>query len=66
MHNTEQHTLPTQVRLGDYYKAKHLYSLEVAVDGTGTTILVDACNRTQAASIAKRAGYEVFSVNMIG
>ena len=30
------------------------------------TIDIDATNRTQAASKAKKQGYEVYSINMVG
>jgi hypothetical protein len=41
---------------------KHLYEIQVP----GGYIQVEANNRTQAASIARKAGYEVLSVNMVG
>lgn len=60
------------LRLGDS-NAKHLYVVEVwakASNATGAramqSIDVDANNRAQAAAIAKRAGFEVCSVNMVG
>ena len=43
--------------------SKHLYMIEVAY---GEYIKVEANNRTQAAAIAKRNGYEVRSVSMEG
>lgn len=43
--------------------APHAYEVEVA---PGEYVKVYAVNRTQAASIAKRAGYTVRSVGMIG
>ena len=47
--------------------AKHLYELIVALpDHTLASVLIDADSRSQAAAIAKRQGYEVMSVNMIG
>jgi hypothetical protein len=49
------------IRLGDV-KAAHLY--EISTDKG--RIQVDAHNRTQAASIACKAGYKVHDVNMVG
>jgi len=51
--------------------AKHSYDVEVSVykDGkyhTSDGVEVWANNRTQAGSIARKAGYDVRSVNMIG
>ena len=43
--------------------APHAYEVEVT---PGEYVKVYAVNRTQAASIAKRAGYTVRSVGMIG
>lgn len=40
---------------------KHLYTIET----TTGYVDVEANNRTQAAAIAKRNGYEVRSVNMV-
>ena len=42
--------------------AKHLYEVEVK----GGSIDVEANTRTEAAARARKAGYEVKSVNMIG
>lgn len=50
-------------RIGNKATAKHLYSVEI--EG-GKAIEVDANTNTQAVSIAKKAGYVVRSVNMIG
>lgn len=58
-------TKHTTIRLGDR-KAAHLYSVEVLTATGRTEIDVDANTRTQAGSIAKKAGYVVCSVNMIG
>ena len=51
--------------------AKHEYEIEVDMSGDGEYrhqydhyILVCANNRTQAAAMARKAGYEVRSVNM--
>lgn len=45
----------------------HLYSIEVKLkDGTKGQVDVEGNNRNQAASLAKKAGYEVCSVNMVG
>lgn len=49
------------IRIGNK-TAKHLYEI-------GTQhgrIAVDANTRAQAASIAKKAGYEIHDVNMVG
>ena len=52
--------------------AKHLYELEVRETGSDAPspewkrIEVYAENRTQAEKIARMAGYEACSVNMIG
>lgn len=43
---------------------RHLYSL--GVEGPDKVIEVSAHNRTQAAAIARREGYVVRDVNMIG
>jgi len=43
--------------------SKHLYSVEVE---HGVWIQVEANNRTQAAAIAKRAGFDVRSISMEG
>jgi type II secretory pathway component PulF len=46
---------------------KHLYEIEtVGKEGHKIKIEVEADNRNQAASVARKAGYEVHSVNMIG
>lgn len=48
-------------------RASHAYDVEVArVDGDVTTLRVTAYTRASAASIARKAGYTVRSVNMIG
>jgi hypothetical protein len=49
------------IRLGDV-KAAHLY--EISTDKG--RIQVDARNRNQAANIARKAGYDVRDVNMVG
>ena len=51
--------------LPSIYKAgtTHSYDIEVSYD---TFITVHANSRTQAAAIARKAGYEVRSVNMVG
>jgi hypothetical protein len=49
--------------------AKHLYDVEVQLGEdyrTRKIIEVEANNRDQAARLAKKAGYEPCSVNMIG
>lgn len=47
--------------------AQHSYDVEVNTpDGNRTNIEVWATNRTQAGSIAKRAGFVVWSMSMIG
>lgn len=47
--------------------AKHLYELVVALpDSTLASVFIDADSRSQAAAIAKRRGYQVLSINMIG
>lgn len=49
-------------RIGNFKTATHLYEL-----GTDKgSIQVDARTRDQAANIAKRAGYQVRDVNMVG
>jgi hypothetical protein len=54
-------------RLGNAATTTHLYSLEVLNPlGKRNAIEVYANSRTQAASIAKRAGYSICSINMIG
>jgi hypothetical protein len=42
---------------------EHLYEIEISA---AEKIEVEANTRSQAASIAKKAGFEVRSVNMIG
>lgn len=42
----------------------HAYNVEVSSNGDYVT--VHASNRASAAATAKKAGYEVFSVNMVG
>ncbi len=42
----------------------HAYNVEVSRNGD--YVLVHASNRTSAAATAKKAGYEVRSVNMVG
>ena len=44
----------------------HLYRLEVTKDGAKGQVDVEANTRSQAANMARKAGYEVASVNMIG
>ncbi len=51
--------------LGDS-SAEHRYYVEVMKEDFQTSVMVDANTRTQAASYAKKAGYEVCSVNMVG
>ena len=46
--------------------SKHLYEVETKVDGNIVKIDVHADTRTQATKLAKAAGYEVRSVNMVG
>ena len=51
--------------------ANHSYDVEVSVykDGkyhTSDNVGVEANNRTQAASMVRKAGYDVRSVNMTG
>lgn len=46
--------------------AKHSYDVEVMKDGMIGLVAVEANNRSQAASIVAKAGYEVRSVNMVG
>lgn len=53
------------IRLGNK-DAKHLYSVSVEKDGIRSTIEIDANNRTQAESIARKAGYVVRDMNMVG
>ena len=52
-------------RLGNE-PAKHLYEIGVEKVGTISKIEILANTRTQAASIAKKAGYVVRDVNMVG
>lgn len=52
--------------LGDRVKSSHLYSVEILTLDSRNTVDVYANNRTQAGALAKRAGYTVCSVNMIG
>ncbi|MDN3120641.1 hypothetical protein P0E62_13625, partial [Enterococcus faecalis] len=70
--NDDEASMQT-VRLGDRNKSAHLYDVEVnetalPVNGSGGyfTVQVDADTRSQASAIAKRAGYSVRSVNMVG
>lgn len=51
------------IRLGNK-NAKHRY--EIQITARYDVVVVDANNRTQAATIAKKAGYNVMSVNMVG
>ncbi len=53
------------IRIGNT-AATHLYSVGVKKNGQRLTIEIDANNRTQAASIAVKAGYEVCDMNMVG
>jgi hypothetical protein len=59
---TTRNRSPTMQVLGNP-AAPHAYEVEVT---PGEYVKVYAVNRTQAASIAKRAGYTVRSVGMIG
>lgn len=43
---------------------RHCYNVEV--NSKGDYVTVHASNRVSAAATAKKAGYEVWSVNMIG
>ena len=45
---------------------KHLYEIGTVIEGQITTIEVMANTATQAGSIAKKNGYTVRDVNMIG
>jgi|GEM_PF-5284901 len=53
--------------LGEFKPGEHTYEVD-ARDPAGhrATVTVHARNRDQAASLAKRAGLAVFSVNMVG
>jgi|AntRauTorcE11897_2_1112592.scaffolds.fasta_scaffold76145_1 hypothetical protein len=46
--------------------SKHFYEIVTLIDGEITSIGVEANTSTQAASIAKKNGYTVRHVNMIG
>jgi len=52
-------------RFGDR-SSKHLYRMEVRSEGKRFEIEVDANSRDQARTIAQRAGYLVYSINMVG
>jgi hypothetical protein len=45
---------------------EHLYAIGHGRDRHEGTVQVEANNRNQAASIARKAGYEVRDVNMVG
>jgi len=46
--------------------SKHIYEIGTVIDGEITSIGVEANTNTQAASIAKKNGYTVRDVNMVG
>jgi len=49
--------------------AKHAYDVQVKavwMPGGSGLLRVEANNRTQASSLARKAGWEVMSVNMVG
>lgn len=54
------------LRIGDRAKATHLYDVEVEGKPNPYTIQVDANTSKQASSVARKAGFIVRSVNMIG
>jgi len=59
--------MTTQIRLGNRETAKHSYEIETTNEhGKTMYITVDANNRDQAARIAERNGFDVWSVNMVG
>jgi len=55
-----------QIKLNQGARAAHQYLIETRVDGRAVEVIVNAHNRAVAARLAERAGYEVWSVNMIG
>lgn len=54
------------LRIGDRAKAAHLYDVEVEGKPNPYKIQVDANTAKQASSVARKAGFVVRSVNMIG
>ena len=46
--------------------ACHKYEIEATLNGVNGEVCVDANTRSQAAAIARKAGYTVRSVNMVG
>lgn len=56
---------PELPRLGKR-ESKHLYRVEILTPAGRNEVDIDANTRNQAGAIAKRAGYTVCSVNMIG
>lgn len=61
-----------QVQLNDVPSAIHAYDVyvdmpeELRAKGPEAVITIYAKNRTQAGAIAKREGYAVRSINMVG
>lgn len=55
--------MKTIATIGNILATRHLYAVQVS---NSEYVDVHANSRSQAASIAKRAGYAVWSVNMIG